>query len=217
MEDDPQNDPIRRSVAERNRSDADTIRRLIDEELSAFKEDFPDGGPDVEWGDSKRLTEDDWILRQLFEKSGFNPDRMGHWRLLLGMLGEFYVDAARADTYQLKYTAAAIKAHTWTDAELDRLFDEAAELARTHQEPRWSLRRICEELIEEERFPYKKADGVGQQYELTTILRTLKKIIGNKREMVASGRFDDKPEIKEHTKRQLSYFKFNVRRSVKTN
>jgi len=44
----------------------------------------------------------------------------------------------------------------------------------------------------------------------------LKKIIGNKRDMVESGRLDDKPEIKEQTKRQLSYFKSNVRWSVKT-
>ena len=45
-----------------------TDRELIDEELKAFKDDYPDGGPDVPWGNSIRLDEDDCILRQLNEQ-----------------------------------------------------------------------------------------------------------------------------------------------------
>jgi hypothetical protein len=187
---------------------------LIGEELAAFKEDFPDGGPDVEWGASKRLGKDDWILRQLFEKSGFNPDKWSHWRLLLGILGEFYIDADRPDTYQPKYTLAAVKAHTWTDAELDRLFSEAAELARTHQKPRWSLERICEELISKKTFPYTKADG-EDEYKPKALLRKVKAIIKNKREMIENGRLDGDPEQRGRTIRLLSYFKSNVRRTTK--
>ena len=45
-----------------------TDRELIDEELKAFKDDYPNGGPDVPWGNSIRLGEDDCILRQLNEQ-----------------------------------------------------------------------------------------------------------------------------------------------------
>ena len=45
-----------------------TDRELIDEELKAFKDDYPNGGPDVPWGNSIRLDEDDCILRQLNEQ-----------------------------------------------------------------------------------------------------------------------------------------------------
>jgi hypothetical protein len=186
-----------------------TDRELIAEELESFKTNYPDGGPNVPWGNSLRLDEDDWILRQLFDMAGCDPSRPGHWRLILGVLAEFCVNPALPDTWVRKYSPAAVNAYTWSDEQLDKLFEEAAEIAKNHQKPRWGREKICEELIRRKSFVPKSALARFPKYSLKSMVRNLLTIVHSKREEVSSGRLDGDPQLKERRQAQLSLFKFN--------
>lgn len=204
-EDDTVGANIRAAVAERQSGLHGDIRTLVREELKSLKEDYPDRGPDVEWLNTMRLDEDDWILRQIFDMSGLDRTQLSHWRLLLGILAEHYIDPDAPDTFERKYSPAAIAAYKWDDAELERLFDEAAELARQHQSPRWTRPRICKELAKQNKF--KRADE--SRYEASTLVSKLNEILDSKQADRKSGRLDGDPVKKADVELKLSYFRFN--------
>lgn len=210
MSENPSNKRLtKRIVVERSSESATpkTDRELIDEELQMFKTEFPEGVPEGPWKGSLRLDKDDWILRQLFEKAGCDPDKRGHWRLLLGVLAEFYVDPDAPDNYERKYTPAALNAHSWTEEELDRLFDEASEVAKAH--PKWSRPKICEELIARKRFVPPHRKDPHEKYKSSTLVKNLITVLASKKEDLNSGRLDADPSRKTTTELKLSYFKFN--------
>jgi hypothetical protein len=194
---------VREIIKARQSDSKRDIRAAIRDELQSFKEDYPNGGPEVEWLNTMRLDEDDWVLRQIFQLSGFNQNRLAHWRLLLGILAEHYVDPDAPDTYVRNYSPAAITASRWDDSELERLFNEAAEVALA--KPRWRRPQICEHLASRKRFVM--ADG--SSYKATTLLRNLKKILESKAADVASGRLDDDPPKKADVERKLDRLRYN--------
>ncbi|MGY3427893.1 hypothetical protein ACVWZW_008397 [Bradyrhizobium sp. F1.13.4] len=109
---------------------------LIADELESIKllAEEANGDLDVPWGNSLKLDEDDWILRQIFRKSGLNPKRAGHWRLLLGILAEFQVDPNEYDDFKRGHVADDISSTRWKPDEREELLGQASALAIKHPE-----------------------------------------------------------------------------------
>lgn len=199
------NRAIRDSIRERHAQA--NWRIVVLEELEDFKVSFQDAGRPLlfEWGNSLRLGEDDWILRQLFEMSGCDSTQIGHWRLLLGVLAETFIDPDRTDTFKRKYSPAAVQATRWKVSVYDRLFNEASELARVHQKPRWGRQKICKYLADNRRF----SSANGKWHGVETLRDRLNEVLKSKRSALAAGEFDADPQKKTDVARKLSYFRFN--------
>lgn len=180
---------------------------LIHDELLAIKElaDSVEGDLEVPWGDKLKLDEDDWILRQIFEISGLNPRRMGHWRLLLGILAEFQIDPSRPDNLAAFYSAAAVSSTRWTPDERHELLKQASQIAA--RLPKLSRQAISALLANDPRWKRSGTMWQGQKNKPTAIRSVLEAEIKASRERIKNGSLHDDPKRESILREMLTAFK----------
>jgi hypothetical protein len=188
---------------------------LIADELESIKllAEEANGDLDVPWGNSLKLDEDDWILRQIFRKSGLNPKRAGHWRLLLGILAEFQVDPNEYDDFKRGHVADDISSTRWKPDEREELLGQASALAIKH--PKWGRARIAEELRKDPKWARTGRAWKGQLNKASAIKRVLEDIISEKRVALKEGKYDSYPAEKARVQELLAHFR-EQRRSYKS-